>query len=124
MAALRALGLDPRTGFASLDYAGSHAAALQAVAEGRADVAALAADVYDAGPPPGVRELWRSAPIPPGPLLCRASAAIDCGQVAGWLLQAHEQDPAVMAALRAGWPEFGDATAFTVAPPLQDVTID
>ena len=124
MAALRDLGLDPRTGFAALDYAGSHAAALQAVAEGRADVAALAADVYDAAPAEGVHELWRSGPIPPGPLLCRASATMDCRQVAAWLLQAHTRDPAVMAALRAGWPEFGDATAFTVAPPLQDVTID
>ena len=30
------------------------------------------------------------------------------------LLEAHEAAPAVMAALRAGWPEFGDANRFMV----------
>ena len=68
---LRRRGLEPTTAFAHLAYAGSHAAALEAVASGRADVAALAADVYDASRPTGVVEVWRSQPIPPGPLLCR-----------------------------------------------------
>lgn len=115
---LQELGLRPASAFASLRHAGSHAAALQALVDGEADVAALAADVYDASRPQGVRELWRSAPIPPGPLLCRESAGVPCGAIAGWLLEAHRQDPAVMAALRAGWPEFGDAVAFTPARPV------
>ncbi len=111
---LRRRGLEPETAFAHLAYAGSHAAALEAVATGRADVAALAADVYDADRPAGVIELWRSAPIPPGPLLCRPAADVPCQQFTAWLLEAHDQAPAVMAALRAGWPEFGDAQRFTV----------
>ena len=115
---LRALGLQPASDFASLDYAGSHAAALQALVDGRADVVALAADVYDASRPDGVRELWRSPPVPPGPLLCHAADTVPCKAIAGWLLQAHAHDPAVMAALRAGWPEFGDAERFVPAPPL------
>lgn len=114
---LRAQGLDPATAFAAVAHAGSHAAALQAVAAGNADVAALAADVYDAARPPGVVELWRSDPIPPGPLLCRPAPDVPCQAIAAWLLEAHAEDPAVMAALRAGWPEFGDATAFVPAPP-------
>lgn len=111
---LRRRGLEPGTAFAHLAYAGSHAAALEAVASGRADVAALAADVYDAGRPAGVVELWRSDPIPPGPLLCRPAADVPCQQFTAWLLEAHDQAPAVMAALRAGWPEFGDAQRFTM----------
>lgn len=111
---LRRRGLEPGTAFAHLAYAGSHAAALEAVASGRADVAALAADVYDADRPTGVVELWRSDPIPPGPLLCRPAADVPCQQFTAWLLEAHDQAPAVMAALRAGWPEFGDAQRFTV----------
>ena len=115
---LRDLGLRPGSAFASLRYAGSHAAALQALLDGEADVVALAADVYDASRPAGVHELWRSAPIPPGPLLCRRSAGLSCEAVAAWLLEAHRQDPAVMAALRVGWPEFGDATAFAPAAAM------
>ena len=113
---LRRRGLEPTTAFAHLAYAGSHAAALQAVASGKADVAALAADVYDAERPSGVVELWRSEPIPPGPLLCRPAADVPCQQFAAWLLEAHDEAPSVMAALRAGWPEFGDATVFVPAP--------
>ena len=109
---LRARGLSAASDFASLDYAGSHAAALQALVDGRADVVALAADVYDAARPAGVRELWRSGPIPPGPLLCRQKGTVPCAAIAGWLLEAHARDRSVMAALRAGWPEFGDAVAF------------
>lgn len=112
---LRGEGLDPAKAFASLIYAGSHAAALQALVEGRADVAALAGDVYDASRPDNVHEVWRSDPIPPGPLLCRASADVPCQAIAAWLLEAHREEPAVMAALRVGWPEFGDAMVFVPA---------
>ncbi|MDR7068196.1 phosphate/phosphite/phosphonate ABC transporter binding protein [Pseudoxanthomonas japonensis] len=112
---LRSQTLDPAKAFASVTYSGSHAAALQAVVEGRADVAALAGDVYDASRPDGVRELWRSDPIPPGPLLCRATTDVPCQAMAAWLLDAHREDPAVMTDLRVGWPEFGDATMFAPA---------
>lgn len=112
---LRSQGLEPAKAFASVIHAGSHAAALQAVVDGRADVAALAGDVYDASRPDDVHELWRSDPIPPGPLLCRATTEVPCQAIAAWLLEAHREDAAVMAALRAGWPEFGDATVFVPA---------
>ncbi|MBD9469029.1 PhnD/SsuA/transferrin family substrate-binding protein [Pseudoxanthomonas sp. PXM01] len=112
---LRSQGLDPATAFASVIYSGSHAAALQAVVEERADVAALAIDVYDASRRNDIHELWRSDPIPPGPLLCRATTEVPCQAIAAWLLEAHREEPAVMAALRVGWPEFGDATVFVPA---------
>lgn len=115
VAQLAALGLAPPDArFASVVHAGSHAAALQALAEGRADIAGLAADVYDAAPPPGSRVLWRSTPIPPGPLLCRPSPSTDCTVVAAVLLDTAGLPPALMAGLRGGWPEFGDADAMVV----------
>jgi phosphonate transport system substrate-binding protein len=106
---LRSQGVGPKA-FASVVYA-----ALRAVVDGHADVAALAGDVYDAARPAGVHELWRSDSIPPGPLLCRATTDVPCQAIAVWLLDAHREDPAVMAALRVGWPEFGDATTFIPA---------
>lgn len=108
---LRALGLDAAD-FGSLSFVGSHAAALQAVAAGEADVAALAADVFERSGGEGLHLLWRSDPISPGPLLCRSSDDVPCDAIAGWLLDAHLHDARVMAALRAGWPEFGDADRF------------
>lgn len=115
VAQLAARGLaPPEAHFASVAHAGSHAAALQALAEGRADIAGLAADAYDAAPPPGSRVLWRSTPIPPGPLLCRPSPSTDCTAVAAVLLDTAGLPPALMAGLRGGWPEFGDADAMVV----------
>jgi len=105
----------PEATFASVDHAGSHAASLAWLREGRADVAALAADVYDAEPHAGLHEIWRSPVIPPGPLLCRPSADVDCTVIRDELLAAERRDPAVMAGLRMGWPEFGDATGLTLA---------
>lgn len=102
--------------FARVDYAGSHAAALQWLAEGKADMAALAADVFDAGSQPGLHEIWRSEVIPPGPLLCRQSPGTSCEAIAAALLRADQEDPRVLAGLRAGWPEFGDAQRMVPAP--------
>lgn len=115
VAGLRAAGIAP-TGFQEVRYAGSHTAALQALAEGQVDVAALAADVYDQGVHADLHEVWRSQVIPPGPLLCRPAPALSCAGVEQALLQAEHADTRVMAGLRAGWPEFGDAAGFVAAP--------
>ena len=117
LARLREAGLTPAD-FADVAYAGSHEAALAALRSGDADVAALAVDVYEAAPVEGMDELWRSPPLPPGPLLCRAAAIVPCAHIADWLLEAHATHPGVMAALRAGWPEFGDAARFVDAAPV------
>ncbi len=105
----------PEAAFARVDHAGSHAASLAWLQEGRADIAALAADVYDAEPHAGLHEIWRSPVIPPGPLLCRPDADVDCTRIGEELLAVERHDPAVMAGLRMGWPEFGDATRLTRA---------
>jgi len=117
LARLLQAGLEPAS-FASVAYTGSHEAARQALEQGHADIAALAGEVYDALPMEGVAVLWRSAPIPPGPLLCRADAHVPCADIARGLLDAHAHAPAVIEALRAGWPEFGDAPRFVEAGEL------
>lgn len=108
LSGLRQAGVDGDD-FASVAYAGSHHAALHILGDKQVDVVALAADVFDSSARGGLYEVWRSPVIPPGPLLCRSSAATNCGEVASALLRADQHDARVMAGLRAGWPEFGDA---------------
>lgn len=119
LARLRQAGLRPEA-FVSVDHAGSHEAVYRALHEGRADVGALAAEVHDAAPLAGLAILWRSDPIPPGPLLCRNAAHVPCHDLARWLLASHADAPAVIAGLRAGWPEFGDAVRFSEAGGFAD----
>src|SRR5690606_33946086 len=114
LARLREAGLEEAS-FAAVVHAGSHEAARLALQQGQVDVAALAAEVYDAAPLDGASILWRSDPIPPGPLLCRVDPRLSCDEIARALLDAHRQAPAVIEALRAGWPEFGDASRFVEA---------
>lgn len=102
----------------SVRYAGSHEAALEALGEAQADVGALAADIWERAPDPELVELWRSPPIPPGPILCARHAA-PCAQVAEALVRAHRTAPEVQAALNAGWPEYGAASR--LKPPSGDV---
>lgn len=119
LARLRQAGLRPEA-FVSVDQAGSHEAVRRALQEGRADVGALAAEVYDAAPLAGLAILWRSDPIPPGPLLCRDAAHVPCHDIARWLLESHVDAPGVIEGLRAGWPEFGDAVRFSEARGFAD----
>lgn len=119
LARLRQAGLRPEA-FVSVDHVGSHEAVRRALQEGRADVGALAAEIYDAAPLAGLAILWRSDPIPPGPLLCRNAAHVPCHDIARWLLESHADAPAVIAGLRAGWPEFDDAARFIEARGIAD----
>lgn len=117
LAGLRRVGVATED-FASVAYAGSHSAALHILGDKQVDVVALAADEFDNTARGGLYEIWRSPVIPPGPLLCRGSQSTSCDDVTAALLAADQHDPRVMAGLRAGWPEFGDAQRL-VAPPVQ-----
>ena len=118
---LRQAGVDVDD-FASVAYAGSHAAALHILGDRQVDVVALAADAFDGSARGGLYEVWRSPVIPPGPLLCRRSSSTDCDAVAAALLDVDRHDAWVMAGLRAGWPEFGDAQRL-VAPEVQALQV-
>ncbi|GGD46358.1 PhnD/SsuA/transferrin family substrate-binding protein [Pseudoxanthomonas indica] len=115
LAGLRGVGVDSGD-FASVAYAGSHSAALHILGDRQVDVVGLAADEFDNTARGGLYEIWRSPVIPPGPLLCRGSQSTSCDEVAAALLVAGQRDPRVMAGLRAGWPEFGDAQRLVAAP--------
>ncbi|GAB3029105.1 PhnD/SsuA/transferrin family substrate-binding protein [Bowmanella dokdonensis] len=103
--------------FARVIYSGSHDQALQAVLTGKTDLAGLASGVYDlalaadSSLTTRVQELWRSPPIPVGPVLCRLATEV-CDRVSAALLSKETLPPSVMEGLNRGWPEFGGTTQF------------
>jgi len=106
--------------FASRRYAGTHEAALSDLLEGRADVAALAEEPWrelkmrQPALAAKLVEVWRSAPLPPGPVICTEKASLSCRAIAEVLL--HAESGHAAAALAAGWSETAGAKAF--APVL------
>lgn len=119
---LQTLGLAP-TRFAAIDSAGSHDAALAALVEGRADVAALAETPWrrlQAERPEiaaGLVELWRSEGLPPGPVVCLERPSPRCDRVGRRLLGAGSG--AAAAALARGWSETEGATRFIAPDPAR-----
>lgn len=104
--------------FESRRFAGTHDAALEDVLAGRADVAALAEEPWrrlvaerpeDAA---RLRQIWRSAPLPPGPVICVQRKEIDCSQVAAFILRGRGAASGAATALAAGWSETQGATSF------------
>lgn len=103
----------------SITYAGSHEAAIAALADGDADLAAVAEVPWlawrtaQAQPEGALREIWRSPPLPSGPVVCRQSERVDCRALATALVS---DDPAAGQAaqsLAQGWPELAGAERFS-----------
>lgn len=121
---LAASGIDTRTRLA-IAYAGTHDAALAQLQQGQADLAALAETPWRSAQAAGkageVVQLWRSPPIPPGPVVCRAGGRIDCGQARSLLLQLHDTAPQAVAALVAAWSEAAGAVQLV---PVDDAGYD
>lgn len=113
--ALRDVGLAPGY-FRQVIQAGTHEAALAALQAGDADLAALAEEPWrklkaeDPQAAAGLAELWRSAPLPPGPVVCVRSTTTPCEQVEV-LLRAQAARPAA-ADLAKGWSETEGAVGF------------
>ena len=114
-AALRQVGLAPG-GFAQVTQAGTHEAALAALLTGTADLAALAEEPWrqlkaqDAQAAEGLVELWRSAPLPPGPVVCVQAATTPCDEI-GTLLLSGGADTAAVGVAK-GWSETEGAVRF------------
>lgn len=114
--ALRSIGITPTT-FAALRHARTHDAALADLLDGRADVAALAEEPWrklvDEQPERAavLTPLWRSEPLPPGPVVCRESTATDCEAIRAALLGPAGDTAAER--LAEGWAETAGATRFT-----------
>lgn len=113
--ALRALGLTPSS-FKEVRQSGIHEMALDDVLEGRSDVAAMAEEPWNKlqtdrpMQAAKLRILWRSAPLPPGPLVCRNSEALRCEALASVLVSPAGINAATK--LSGGWAETEGATRF------------
>jgi ABC-type phosphate/phosphonate transport system substrate-binding protein len=113
--ALRTVGVRA-SDFAARRHAGTHDAAMLDLLDGRADIAAFAEEpwrklqVEAPGRAAMLRPLWRSGPLPPGPLVCRTSAAVDCKALGAALLGAAGE--ALAGPLSEGWTETAGALRF------------
>lgn len=102
----------------SVSYFGSHEAALAALANGMADLAAVADApwlAWQAGQAEGgwrPRVVWQSPPLPSGIVACRVSPRIDCTALARTLVQTTPQTRRAALSLGRGWPEWARARAF------------
>ena len=112
-AALRQAGVAPGR-FKEVRQAGTHEAALSALQAGTADLAAFAEEPWrqlKAESPQaaaGLVELWRSDPLPAGPVVCVRAATTPCDEIAVVLLG----DGAAAAELAKGWSETEGAVRF------------
>ncbi|MDG2520853.1 PhnD/SsuA/transferrin family substrate-binding protein [Caulobacter segnis] len=95
-------------------FAGTHDGAMNRLLDGSADIAALAEEPWRTlkvqKPEEAAKlvELWRSDPIPPGPVVCVRSAEVACDAVAAALTQPTAAAPAEV--LSKGWSETAGAT--------------
>jgi phosphate/phosphite/phosphonate ABC transporter binding protein len=113
-AALRQAGLSPGR-FKDVRQAGTHEAALAALQAGDADLAAFAEEPWrklkaeNPQAAAGLVELWRSDPLPAGPVVCVRAATTPCDEIAAVLLG---DAGATAADLAKGWSETEGAVRF------------
>jgi len=107
----------------AVEFTGSHQAVFDRIADGHAGIGVMATRVYldmQAGAARvEIRELWRSRPIPFGPLVCAIGAETLCGRLRERLLEESAQSAEILAGLKAGWPEFSASSEFAV-PDVAD----
>ncbi|KCZ97204.1 phosphonate ABC transporter periplasmic phosphonate-binding protein [Hyphomonas polymorpha PS728] len=114
-AQLRELGVTPAH-FAARLHAGTHDKSLEYLLAGEADIAALAENPWrslqesDPARAETLRLLWRSDPLPPGPVICREREAVPCTAIGNALLEAGAA--ATAEALAQGWMETEGAERF------------
>jgi ABC-type phosphate/phosphonate transport system substrate-binding protein len=105
-----------RDGFSEVNQTGTHDAALDALLSGHADIAALAEEPWRRlkaeRPSEAARivQLWRSDPLPPGPIICVHSSNLSCDQ-AGEVLRSPDASAAAKA-MASGWSETAGAQRF------------
>ncbi|MDZ3832311.1 MAG: PhnD/SsuA/transferrin family substrate-binding protein [Sphingopyxis sp.] len=114
-AQLRILGMVP-SGFAARRQAGTHDKALDDLLSGRASIAALAENPWrelqaaDPARAATLHLLWRSAPLPPGPVVCRNSGTLSCVGIRNALLSGTGAE--IARSLAEGWTETKGAARF------------
>lgn len=122
IALAQAGGAEPQ--WLSIGYFGSHEGALAALANGVADLAAVAEAPWldwqaaHAGQdePAEARGLpfvlWQSPTLPSGTLTCRSSPRIDCTALSHALTRATPETRKAALSLGHGWPEWAGARRF------------
>jgi phosphate/phosphite/phosphonate ABC transporter binding protein len=123
--ALSSIGIKhPEKSFASFEYTQTHAAALQAVVSGHADVAAMGNSEYDkylaqdSTNKKKIKLLWLSPEIPLGPVLFNNRFGSAVGrELLTAILDLHQQDAAALDAIKAGWSEAKQTTHFVKITP-------
>lgn len=101
------------TRFKTRVQAGTHEAALIALTDNRTDLAALAEEPWREATSEEratVVELWRSAPLPPGPVVCVSRMTFNCKTVRALLLGRKAGLAAIQ--LSRGWSETEGAKKF------------
>lgn len=115
--ALREAGIETAR-FRRTDHAGTHDAALARLLDGEAEVAAMAEGPWlalQATRPDAAATLvplWRSSPLPPGPVVCMADPTVPCARIARAMLRPGDASRTAAAALARGWSETAGARAF------------
>jgi phosphonate transport system substrate-binding protein len=105
--------------FASVNYAGTHAAAIETILNRKADVAAMGYTEYekyvsrDTLHTTKMKLLWLSPEIPLGPVLFnnRFGNAVG-GELQNAILELQLHNNAALASIKAGWSEAKQATHF------------
>jgi phosphonate transport system substrate-binding protein len=113
-ATLRQVGV-ATSGFKEVRQAGTHEAALTALQAGDADLAAFAEEPWrklkaeNPQAAAGLVELWRSDPLPAGPVVCVRAATTPCDEIEAVLLG---DGTTTAADLAKGWSETEGAVRF------------
>lgn len=105
-------------------FLGSHQNVINALINNEIEIGVVATKVYldnlgYNGSP--LSELWRSKPIPFGPIVCSAKTKNICNSLRPRLLSGSKESTKVLIGLQNGWVEFETSTHFT-NPVVKDYT--
>lgn len=100
------------------DYVGSHQAVLPALSAASEGLAIVATASLPASLPAGISEIWRSAELPFGPLLCN-SQTLPCETLKSTLLAEPAAAAAVLQGLQQGWVEFQHSRGLATVDAMQ-----
>jgi phosphonate transport system substrate-binding protein len=110
---------DAESSFAEVKYAGTHATAIDAILENKADLATMGLTEYqrylakDSSNARKLRLVWTSPEIPLGPVLFNKKLATGIrNKIQKAFTELHLQNPAALASIKAGWSEAKQATRY------------
>lgn len=100
-----------------ITYLQSHQNVLIALEQNKINIGVLATKVYNErsqSQDAPLHEVWRSPPIPYGPVVCNNEIEVLCEGVREVLLSNDTDSQSVLNGLKLGWVEFESSTSFVV----------